>query len=337
MKNLFVILLVLFSASYLKAQRTHKEFKLIDPEQKIEGSLYSKIDWIDSRVDTTNLGFVQLGMFNNKVKVIWEKPFTNQLNDILDSSTVDNSGNGELLLQLRKISFAELTKATSEKGYFYIRAILYAKEGNSYRKLASIDSLSQVKGMDVTKKLLRLGSKTITDFIQDNLKNDKKEEILYSYNDIVELDSYEKKDLKLYCTKEYKDGLYYTYAAFRDQMPDEQPTIKRRKDNSIAWVKIEDEIKGQVKVKSKDVYALVIDGKPLIATRYGYYPLYKSKDYFYFVGDIQSTANVGDVVGASMFFGVLGAIIAAESSRSNYFIVIDHINGGFVLYKELKG
>ena len=188
------------------------------------------------------------------------------------------------------MSFAEVTKATSERGYFYIRAILYAKEGEYFRKLASIDSLSQLKGMDVTKKLLKLGSKTITDFIASSLTSNITKGKMYSYEDIVEIDNFEKQQLKLYYATKYKDGLYYSYEAFRDQMPDEQPTVKRKKDNSIAWVKIQDEIDGLVKVKSKNVYALVQDGKPYIATRFGYYPLYKSDDYFYFVGDIRSSA-----------------------------------------------
>ena len=93
MKKGFVILLVLCFASCLKAQQA---FKVNMPEIKIEGSLYNKINWIDSRIDTTNLGVVQLGMFNNRAKVVWENPFSDQLDSLMHIITSNDAKNGEL-------------------------------------------------------------------------------------------------------------------------------------------------------------------------------------------------------------------------------------------------
>ncbi|MPQ47791.1 hypothetical protein GCQ56_12340 [Marinifilum sp. N1E240] len=335
MKNLYTFILFLTMSFNLLGQNSTKDFSITVPENKVSNSLYSKIELLDCRIDTSHLGVVQVGMLNRKAKVIPEVSLSSQLNDIM-SEIIDSSAlNGELLFQIRKLSFAEITKATSEKGYFYLRAVLYSKQGERYHKLSDIDTLSIVKGMDVTKKIFRTGSKVMTDFISQNLNKEVKDLESYSYHEIVKLDSCEKRKLKLYNTKNYKDGLYYTFGSFRDQEPDNEVFVKRRKDLSIASVKVHDEFNQLVKVKSKNIYAIVEDGQAYIATKYGYYNLCKSDDYFYFVGDVEATANSADVVAAGAFFGVLGGLLASGARGTKYFIVIDHINGGFILYKEI--
>ncbi|MEO6219895.1 MAG: hypothetical protein ABIO81_05670 [Ginsengibacter sp.] len=90
-----------------------------------------------------------------------------------------------------------------------------------------------------------------------------------------------------------------------------------------------------VKVKAKDVYAIVYNGQPFIATEYGYYLLQKINEDFFFTGKAKVSAKTGDVIAASLFFGILGGLIASDS-ESIFEMKIDHSNGGFIRMKEIK-
>ena len=131
--------------------------------------------------------------------------------------------------------------------------------------------------------------------------------------------------------------MYYNYNSFRNQIPDKDIIVKTRGDLSIVNVKVKDDYNNLIKLKSSDFYAFVYQGKPYISTGYGYYPIYKSDDYFYFVGKIKPMTSNNDVVAASVMFGMIGGIIAANSSGpgETYFIIIDHNNGGFIQIRKM--
>jgi len=76
---------------------------------------------------------------------------------------------GKLLFVLRRFAFKEATSATSETGYFYVRAMLLAENGGKYNMVGTLDTVVQFRAMDVTQRLLRTGGKILTGFIQDNL------------------------------------------------------------------------------------------------------------------------------------------------------------------------
>lgn len=82
-------------------------------------------------------------------------------------------------------------------------------------------------------------------------------------------------------------------------------------------------------MKPKELYALVYEGKPYIATAYGYYTLEKSGNDFFFTGKAKVTANSSDVIAASILFGVVGGMIATNASGI-YEMQIDHVNGEFI-------
>ncbi len=83
------------------------------------------------------------------------------------------------------------------------------------------------------------------------------------------------------------------------------------------------------------MYAFVYKGQPFVATEYGYYPLQKINDDFYFTGKAKVTANTGDVIAASLFFGIIGGLIASNS-EATFEMKIDHLNGGFIRLKEIE-
>jgi hypothetical protein len=337
MKRLFFLsATLLLPSAALLAQRQTKDFELTMPETKISQSLYNSIGYIDSRFDTAHFGIVQLGAFNRKVQVVPEVPFAAQVQAVMAAMIDSTAKDGKLLLQLRQFNFAEITGAFSEKGYFYLRADLYAASGQQYQKLAAVDTVVLVKTLDVTKALLRNGSKAITDFIAASLLTAPPTAAAYSLEDIVKIDSIEKTTIPAYTASQHTDGVYYTYDEFKNQRPGKKEiAVELNQSKKISSLKTIDADGKKTKVKSKDVYSVVHNGQLFVATGYGYYPVDKSGNDFYFTGKAKVTANTGDVIAASFFFGVLGGLIASNADAT-FIMKIDHINGGFIRIREVK-
>lgn len=302
MKKLFhFFTAIIFTSSSLIAQNHNREFEVSLPETKISGSFYNRLIFFDARTDTTQMGIVQTGAFNRKTNVIAKTPLRLQLN-ILMNALVDNTAkDGELLLQLRQISFAEITGAVSEKGYFYFRANLYAKSGQNYRPLADIDTAIILKSSwDVTRGLFKNGSKLISSFISNSLLQMPSAAGNMLFSDILNIDSSEKATVKIYTDTILQNGIYFTWNSFKNQRPDKAVLSADIKNGQLKSVKILGEENKQEKIKSKNVYAVVYNGQPFIATDYGFYPIEKRNDDFFFQGKAKVTANTGNVIAASV-------------------------------------
>lgn len=319
------------------AQKATKDFEIDLPQQKVAHSLYNTIEYIDSRFDTSNMGIVQLGAFNKKARVIPVTPFHLQLQKVLDSLTdKTEAGKDTLLFQLRQLSFAEVTGAMSEKGYCYLRAALYQKQPEGYKPVSSIDTVLLIKSMDVTKGLFRNGSKLLNGFIAENLGKAGSGDILYAYNDIAHIDSVEKRKLTVYNIDTYTDGVYINYQSFINQTPDYVNMDVKLKRDTVSTVKIKGDKDKMEKIKAKDMYAVIYQGKIFIATDYGYYPAEKYNDDFLFTGKAKVAASAGDMIAAGVFFGIIGSLIAENSANATFEMKIDHVNGGFIRLREVK-
>jgi hypothetical protein len=219
--NRFLLACFLLTLFYINAYAQSVEnydFRL--PNYKITNSLYNKINLIDVRIDSTNMGIIQTGLANKKATVINKTPLSTQLYKIL-SSLIDNTAKEkELTLVLKKLSFNEVTAVTSEKGYFYLNASLYVKENDTYLKIDNIDTIIVASALDVTNKILKIGGETIANFIAVNLVHQPSLSIPYPYKDIVKIDDVDKKTFKAYFTDTYTDGVYESYTSFCSQIPD---------------------------------------------------------------------------------------------------------------------
>jgi len=326
------VAITLLIYSNTQAQSTQK-FAFELPENKVSNSLYNKISVLDTRMDTTNMGIIQTGAFNKKTKVIAKEPLNIQFKNILTALTDSTAKPQELLIQLRQLSFVEITGSFSEKGYFYLRAGIYAKQPDGYRQVGAIDTVSlTTSGVDVTGALLKHGSETIAGFIAANLNKAPVTATTYKYTDLVKIDSVEKRNLKVYNTNRYTDGLYLTYKSFCNQVPDAPLVVT---NNFIDYTMKTPGEKGKLKkVKSDKVYAVVYQGQAYIATKYDYYPLKKTNDDFFFTGKASATPSTVSMVTAGVFFGMLGSLIASNA-EATFEMKIDHINGEFIRIKEI--
>ena len=337
MKQFLIFLNILLATAAARAQSATETFAITLPSTKVAGSLYKTVRLVDVRPDKEQLGIVQLGAFNRKAKVITETPLDEQLSGVMTALTDSTAGDGELFLLLRQLSFAEVTGAMSERGYCHFRAVLFAKTGDSFQKLDRVDTVITVKSMDVTKGLLRQGSRIITELLSTNLAK-APEGPAYSSGDVVHFESLEKKNIVLYTATAYRDGIYKTYRSFADQRPDEETlTVEFAKDGKAVAVKRVNDKGKKERIYAKDMYAFVYTGQPYVATDLGYYPLVKKEDDFFFTGKAKTTAGSGDVAMASLFFGVIGGLIASAPGNAVFDMKIDYAGGGFIRLKERKG
>lgn len=214
--------------------------------------------------------------------------------------------------------------------------MLFAREKGQYHKIAGIDTVFVVKSMlDVTKKMYKQGCQIVTDFIADHLKQKPIEEIAYSQYQFQRIDSIEKTHLPLYTTQTFTDGIYHSFHSFARQQPDKKKLSGTfNKENKLRRIYYVGEHGNREKVKDKSVYAVVYKGKPYITTKYGYDPLEKRKNDFYFTGKA-SDFETSDILTAEVLFGIIGGLLA-QSATSVFEMKIDHLSGGFIRIKEIK-
>jgi len=328
-------LIALLSICNTNGQSKTTDFEMVLPTGKVPHSLYRTIRVLDSRLDTTNMGVVQVGMLNAKARVVPKTPFPAQLQSVLDQLVDSAAGNGELLLQLRKFSFAEVTKSMSEKGFCYLRLILYAKTGDGYHRLDAIDTMLITGGMDVTKPSARKAGQTVTAFIANSLAEPPtaNQQILDDYL-LTRVDSIEKRQIKIYNTSTYTEGLYKTFTSFINQTPDDSIVSVDYDSGRINTVRIPGKKAKGDKVKLANVYAIVYQGIPYIATEFFYYPLKKKEDDFYFTGLSRMNPSTGDMVTAQLMLGIIGGLLV-QGDAYKFEMRIDHLNGHFVRIKQI--
>lgn len=326
---------IAFVNMHLSAQQHNREFEISLPETKTTGSLYNKISFIDAREDSSQMGIIQTGAFNRKAAVVAKTALPVQLSKLMDALVDSTAKDGELVFQLRQLSFAEVTGAFSEKGYFFFRVMLYAKTDQGYAPLAAIDTAIVIKSSwDVSKGIFKSGSKMVSNFISSNLLQAPGTTPI-AFSEVQKIDSIEKAGLKVYTDTGWQNGIYSSWNSFKQQLPDKPVLESVIKEGTLKILKVMGEDNKPEKIKSKKIYAVVCNGQPFIATEFGYYPLKKKKNDLFFTGKANVTASTGDVIAASMFFGIIGGLLASDAA-STFEMKIDHVSGGFIRLREIK-
>lgn len=339
MKLKIIVVLFCLVPNLLIGQKAIKEFKL-ELNDSITLDKLCNIDIIDLRPDTSNCGVIQTGALNKKRLVKFLKPLKVQLNEMLDSlAKGTNDLTENFVLILRQFSFAEVTTATSESGSFYFRAGMYKAQSENYLLVNSVDTVISFQKFDVTKTLLSIGNKSIVDFVIESVNKTPMNNDTYSFKQLQEIEKIEKSKIPLYKNKSLLNGVYLSFDDFKTQTPNYIDfKIKKKKNNDIKSISVWDSAEKEYKKINKEyIYAFVNNGQMYIATKYGYYPLFKVNNDFFFTGRDRVNADSGGVFVAGLLFGAVGGALASNSSASMYFYMkIDHTNGMFIHLKEIK-
>lgn len=320
----------------LSAQDKTKYFELDFNEKKVENSLYDHIKYIDSREDTTKMGIVRVGTLNKEAIVTTEGSFAIQLNNVLSKINGAYVQQNELVFQLRRLKFVEKADEGKEHGYCFFRANLFADNGSNYNLISSIDTFIVVEASDVTKLIFEEANNAIVNFIKNSLSNKNNTSSSLSLNEIMKIDSIEKLKIKVYNVSDYTDGIYKTFESFKAQIPDFALFSITFEDGEITELKAKN-AKGKIsKVKSDNVYAIVNKGNPYVSAQFGYYPLVKNNNDFYFIGDDKLNFIKGQIVKNNSIFNTTEYIYSAIPMTSVFEIKIDHVNGKFMRVREMK-
>src|SRR6476620_9855506 len=105
----YVILLVIFPFGLLNAQKRVLHFTFGPSDEKIAGSLYNEIEFLDLRDDTTSMGVVEIGVVNTKARLVTDQPLTQEFDKLLASLVCDDAKDGKIMLTFRRFSFIEQT------------------------------------------------------------------------------------------------------------------------------------------------------------------------------------------------------------------------------------
>lgn len=343
MKKIISLLIILCCFGYtVKAAADTKAFELITPTNlMVDTSLYNKIEFIDSRSFNDYLGFVQTSIFNYQTPVVEETSLEKQLKNVFQQITTQNAQKRTLLFQLRRLYFSEITKSASETGYCHIRYNLYEKKDNRYYFISMLDTLVTVKAIDVTSKLLNKASNTIVSQIANSLTQEANPNQSYSMVDVLNINYFEKGDLKLYGIHQLKDGLYKDFKSFANQTPKEVAIEPYFEDSLLVSFKATDiKTNKQIKFKTDEVYAIVINGQAYVSNYKCYVPIFKKDGEYQFInkGTIRNstffhTVGIPNPNKKFNFGKYLTTPMYLEKNRITdepIIMTVDHLSGEFI-------
>lgn len=333
-------LITISLSSILFAQKRTEDFTICLPTQKLNRSFYKTITVIDNRIDTASIGIVQQGALNAKARVVPTSPLSNQFQSVLNSVNGENAEDGSLVLYLKQLYFAEVSKAFTEFGYCYFQGFLFAKnEDGTYSLLEKTDTVVDHKAADVTKEILRKGSDMLGEFIAKNAsRKPETTEPHYTFDQIKKFDDIDKQSISLFNSSQLKDGVYKDYLSFKSQQPQQEITNVKFYGNMPKIVRIYETVDGKEReIKKDDIYAIIYKGEPYI-----YLPIEnlftkaeKRDNDYYFVGKLRSGGpNMGNL-SIGMFFGAVGVLLASNPAYP-FEQKIDYINGAFIPIKEIQ-
>jgi hypothetical protein len=324
-----------------RAQDIVHPFELSWPTYKVAGSLYNSIDFIDSRVYTTSIGIIGDGLLpNQQEKIIFKEPILPQLTGLMQVLTDNSAKEGTIVLQLKKFRFIE----QSGVRYCYLSAALYAKKADRYLPLSRLNVVIPLYSR-VFKTLQIKANEILTDFLAKGLLVPAQDTLAYSRHEVEQVDSLEKRHIPLYTTTKWVDGLYRNPRAFLDQHPDwTNFSAKPNRDGSIDVVKAGYTGGTQKDVDVNDLYALVYNGIPYIATEFACYPLQQMGNDFYFTGFLKKDAGSGNVPalsltgqsGPSFTSAITGSTLTHGGLKTLYQVMLDHETGGFIFVRVLQ-
>jgi hypothetical protein len=305
-----------------------EDFNITVPNYKIPFSYYKYIQILDLRADTGNIGFLVSKGLNNTALVIPNPSLQDQIQSIL-YNCADSSNDGELLLQIRKMKFVQRPYSIDENAYFFLRANLFYKINSNFKEIANIDTLLMVPNSE--KNLKEKASDLITKFIINNCNALPKDIENKSYYEILKTDSIEKSKIKIYCAREYIDGVYKTYKSFKNQTPDYIANQIVFRGDDIKKIKKIDS-KGKIrKMDLEEIYAVIEKGKIYISAEFGFYSLNKFDGDFFFKGKAEVPSNNAEILLSGIAFGIIGAAVTSQAPKKVYFkIKIDHVDGTFI-------
>lgn len=338
---LFIIINSFFYT--LRSQNT-EYFHLNQPNYKAHASLYNSVDFIDSREDTSDFGKVYSRTARRLLPAQPQIDFYTQFNWLLANFTDSTAKPNELLVQLRKFKFFEFGDGIYNCGYCTLRLDLYSRKENGYIKIARLDTviyLEEVK--NITTSLFDATSEAINDFVFIHLAKIPDSQPVLMRPEIMSIQKTEKQNMPLYNNTSYKNGVYFSYQSFKNQVPDFAIAGIYKNQGEIEKLFIVTKNQKIIKRNVNIAYAFVYEDKPYMIGDFGCYLMEKRDDGFYFamkatvIADRTSMAlakGFGYVLGGRLGLAI-GQNIAKNSAKGLFETKLDHVDGSFIVLKRI--
>lgn len=326
---IFAFLLCL---SFGACAQTPQYFSIPRPQAPAPASRFGHLLFQDIRPDTTDLGRVVESLMNFHETVLPRPSLDTQLRQVLQVLR-DGRGGDTLLFQLRAFQFVEQpARLFGSRGWCFLRASLYAADANGFAPLATLDTVLLVEGKNASPVLQRDAAALLTSFLQAHLADASPAEH-YAAQTLRSIDSIEKARLPLYAAKDLKPGLYYTYAALRDQQPDVPLASLHFRGDRLKYVTIPNGGKDEL---VEDYYAVVSRNKIYVPGLLECYEVYRKGADLCYRGSVKLRATALQVGVGHLAFGLAGALLAGLPENRTVEFLIDHRTGAPVLPSQLQ-
>ncbi|HEX6428452.1 MAG TPA: hypothetical protein VF008_12230, partial [Niastella sp.] len=244
-----VCLLVIVCTCWHAAIAQQGNFTLQPKGIKINSSIFSKVEVLDSRVDTS----AQVGYFNGVSRTRFTQAgyliLNQSLKDELTATATKlidsaNKQEGTLLIHVRKFYISRVFDGRGgDFGEFKFNIVCYLKRDSLYHQLFAVDSsvlVSSYSAFKIDTKLLDSTHETVGRLIQKAAGFDLVQlgaTKALTAHEIERADDLEKKSIPVYNIDIPKKGLYTSYEDFKNNHPsNEQVVIENRKGFSRPFI-----------------------------------------------------------------------------------------------------
>lgn len=340
-KTVILSSLLILSLLQVKAQEK-SDFNISAPDIKVENSRYNNLYYIEARPNPDDMGVAYINGWHGVQPVTLSTPVDVQLQSVMAEITPSPEDTRTMAVQMRALFFDVGRGRPEGDGTCNLRITLYEKNDDKYYFLNTIDTLLAGD----KKEIKQIAGSAIVSFIADNLSYyPYEDEQALDFQQVMDIDMYERNSIPFYTETQIPDGIYNKYKSLMRLTPDissQEITAKMDKDE-LKEVKIPDINKPgkTIKIKAKDVYAVVIGGVPYISFEGNFRKAYQKENDWCFIITrkvANSGFSLGIGVGTSsrrMSGGVgIGLPIGGEKEKIEMFI--DHLNGDFYWGGKVK-
>ena len=215
--------LLLLSHGYVLSQLKPFSFKFRD--SALYAFTVKNIKVLDNRADTRNLGYIKTSLGGPYVPVMPNDSLENDLADFLMTQFNKQDTGINLVLHIRKFSFAELNQKGLQYGFFRFRAELFREVANAYNLMGKIDTLVEVIGNDATPKMFKAANRTLSQWLEYCFQRPQQDSSSWTLSSIQKIDKLEKSKIPLYNLTALPNGMYAGYASIAALTPD-NPDLK---------------------------------------------------------------------------------------------------------------
>jgi hypothetical protein len=284
----------------------------------------SGITVVNALWDTARLGFLQVGLFNNKVAAVPDKAVVTYLQEYADKTfgALYQPGNPTLMWLVEDLRIGERTGFSSEKAFVRLKATAYIVDNGKYKELKTMDIVHINGGMDVTHKHKNNISNAFKELFQaslaviDSVTRDT--QITALTYEAVQEKHFRKREIPALKDSVLKDGIYLSFASFLQNKPD---IIVYEITGKAGRIKIH--TKGEKEATITELWGIVKEGAALKFKKSALIPLERN-NYGYVISTylaayerkqsaILAGAFLGGIAGIAIMNGTSGALQYADA------------------------